>query len=175
LNATITALKAGAEFTFDVDFWDLSKEELGCLLAALTLWNGAKHKFGMGKPVGLGSCTVHVTRLTIAKRLQRYRHGNLFGHADLKEREVKAHYAKPDNPLAPMLDFVVAAGRGPKYNPDPDVRYARTGFAYFASHKTDRLRTPAEVRTGKGQPEVAPPRPTPESRPRRGPRGAERG
>jgi hypothetical protein len=53
-------VKPGAEFTFNLDIYNLSKVELGAILWLLSLSDGRFFRFGGGKPLGFGS-----TRLSI--------------------------------------------------------------------------------------------------------------
>lgn len=62
-NVTAQLLPAGNEFTFEVDFENLSLDELGLLIWVLELEDGLQHKLGMGKPIGLGSVKIEVTGL----------------------------------------------------------------------------------------------------------------
>jgi CRISPR-associated protein (TIGR03986 family) len=66
-NVSAELLAPGAKFRFTVDFENLKPEELGVLLWSLQLEDGLAHKFGMGKPIGLGSCKVEVTGLKVRK------------------------------------------------------------------------------------------------------------
>jgi len=68
-------IKVGSNFTFTVDFNNLSGEELGLLLYALELEEikegnekvGMFHKIGMAKPLGFGSCEISINELEIIK------------------------------------------------------------------------------------------------------------
>ncbi len=59
-RSTKAWVKPGTEFTFDINFLNLSKVELGALLLLLNLPENHYHRFGGGKPLGFGS-----VRLTI--------------------------------------------------------------------------------------------------------------
>ena len=59
-NTTIEPLAAGNMFQFQIDFENLEKWELGCLLYALELEPQMAHRLGMGKPLGLGSVQINV-------------------------------------------------------------------------------------------------------------------
>lgn len=187
-NATVTALGVGATFEFEVDFWDLSEKEVGCLLMALSLQlddaetTALRHKFGMGKPVGFGSCAITVTRLEIiATRGERYRSANLFGEADLMRNaacgrylsEFRAHLEGeagiPFTQLPQIADASIMWGLKPealtpalpvRYNPDPDgAAFFDKGFEYFTKdwYPRERLRGLAETSQGIGQPSQPPP------------------
>jgi CRISPR/Cas system CSM-associated protein Csm3 (group 7 of RAMP superfamily) len=51
---------AGARFGFEVRLQNLSGDELRALLCCLVLGEGLAHKVGMAKPLGYGSCTIHL-------------------------------------------------------------------------------------------------------------------
>jgi len=75
LNATIRPVPSGSKFTFVIDFNNLTNYELGLLLYSLDMvYKGKKpaHRLGMGKPLGLGSCTLRITKLESVDVLKRY-------------------------------------------------------------------------------------------------------
>lgn len=59
-NCTVEPLGAGNSFEFEVDFHNLSVEELGLLVYSIELQEGLGHKLGKGKPLGLGSVVMTV-------------------------------------------------------------------------------------------------------------------
>lgn len=75
-NKTVEAVKPGALFQFTIDYADLTEDELALLIFALALEEPIRHKFGMGKPVGLGSAHVTISAWEKHDRLVRY---NTFG------------------------------------------------------------------------------------------------
>ena len=82
-GARVVPLEPGATFTFDVQYENLSEDELAGLVAALTLSGDAQldgttlrlaHKLGYGKPAGLGSVDVRVTEVqALTAPEERYR------------------------------------------------------------------------------------------------------
>lgn len=72
-NKTIEAVKPGAVFEFDLDYTNLTEDELALLVFALTLEPGMAHKVGMGKPVGLGSARIEIVGWVQIDRQARYR------------------------------------------------------------------------------------------------------
>ncbi len=58
-NVTIIPLVHGT-FRFSVRFWNLAEVDLGLLLHTLELPDGLYHKFGMGKPLGLGTVRIEI-------------------------------------------------------------------------------------------------------------------
>lgn len=176
-NATVTAIGSEARFTFDVDFWDLSEAELGCLLLSLTLWGDLRHKFGMGKPIGFGSCQITIKSLSIIMdRQQRYRAANLLSAADRAAagpdefvdafrthmvQEATSIGAPPATTFeqlpqikdaAIMWHYPALTALDIRYNPDPDGQYRDCGYAYFTDHGGPALRTLEETAAGDGQP-----------------------
>lgn len=184
-NATVTSLASGAVFDFDVDFCDLSEAELGCLLMALTLEltqgdsNSLRHKFGMGKPVGLGSCRIEVEQIELRDhQTPRYRATNLFGAQDVTPAQAApyleafrehllAEARRPGNAqqlpfeeLPQIRDASILWKYPPptdlpiRYNPNPDhAPYLDAGFEYFVGHSATPLKTLDEVAGGDGQPD----------------------
>lgn len=65
-------VRPGSTFVGQIRFQNLERAELGALLAALDLPAGLAHKLGMGKPLGLGSVRIDVTRVTLDDRQRRY-------------------------------------------------------------------------------------------------------
>ena len=54
-NRWVELLEPGTVFTFNIDFENLTQEELSLLLWAIELDDGMYHRLGMGKPLGLGT------------------------------------------------------------------------------------------------------------------------
>jgi CRISPR/Cas system CSM-associated protein Csm3 (group 7 of RAMP superfamily) len=71
-NQYIQPLGAGSVFTFSAHFDNLAPDELRLLLYALVLEDNVRHKFGYGKPAGLGSVHIELTRLEMIDYEQRY-------------------------------------------------------------------------------------------------------
>lgn len=76
---TISALRSGHVFSFAVDFYNLSEEELQLLVYVLALEERVevdvgperthlhgplRHKIGLGKPLGLGTCRIAIHQIT---------------------------------------------------------------------------------------------------------------
>lgn len=61
---------ASGEFAIRVD--RLSDIELGCLLEALELREGCRHKLGMGKPLGFGSVKLEIREARLADVRRKY-------------------------------------------------------------------------------------------------------
>lgn len=63
-----------SEFKFEISVDDLHKEEFGLLLLAIELTEGLRHKIGVGKAIGLGSCSLAIDRArSIVESVDRYR------------------------------------------------------------------------------------------------------
>jgi len=75
LNATIQPVPRKTAFEFEIDFENLTNYELGLLLYTLNMrYKGEKagHHLGMGKSLGLGSCTLDVTKVQLFDMKKRY-------------------------------------------------------------------------------------------------------
>ncbi len=67
----IRPVRTGITFTARIRFDNLQDEELGAVLAALSLPPGCAHRLGMAKPLGLGSIRITPT-VTLIDRRARY-------------------------------------------------------------------------------------------------------
>ncbi len=65
-------VQAGAQFTFQVDFENLARVELGALLWSLEMEDGMYHRLGFAKPLGLGSVKTTIDGLRFLDRRARY-------------------------------------------------------------------------------------------------------
>jgi len=68
----VRPVREGQEFTFHVDFDNLTDREMGLLLYSLAPNEGFHHKLGMGKPLGLGSVKIEVLEWKAVDRMARY-------------------------------------------------------------------------------------------------------
>ncbi len=71
-KAEIDPVRAGAVFTFDVEFKNLSPYELGLLLYVLRPTSEFRHKIGLGKALGLGTIRMDIERVQLVNRPTRY-------------------------------------------------------------------------------------------------------
>lgn len=71
-NQYITPIDQGSQFKFSVQFTNLESVELQTLLYTLNLEPNMRHKFGYGKPAGLGSVHFNITKLTVIDYTSRY-------------------------------------------------------------------------------------------------------
>ena len=75
----VAPLDAGATFDFTVTYENLSETELSTLVSALVLTDDGprgpvRHKLGYGKPAGLGSARIEITKATVTDNTKdRYR------------------------------------------------------------------------------------------------------
>lgn len=121
-------LPAGTEFSFDISYHNLRKEELGALISALTFHNtqGLYHSIGSAKPLGYGKIQVEIENLEEAKKMEFLKAYELFmdaslGHStplwfqlpQIKELFAMAKPGEDDEKLKYMAltDFVNAKGR----------------------------------------------------------------
>lgn len=64
-NSSLKFLKPNNKFEFEVEFKDLTDEELGVLIYSLELENGLLHKFGKAKAFGFGSSKIKIEKLLL--------------------------------------------------------------------------------------------------------------
>jgi CRISPR-associated protein (TIGR03986 family) len=77
-KSRIRPLRAGLAFEFELNFSNLSREELSLLLYALRPTDAFRHKLGMGKPLGLGTIRIDPEKLELIDRKTRYSTEGLF-------------------------------------------------------------------------------------------------
>ncbi len=81
-----------------LDFTNLEADELAALLLAIQLQQGMRHKIGYGKPMGLGTVSLAITKLQLVDYASRYKN---FG----KSRGITTYEDNDDNPaLTNLLD-----------------------------------------------------------------------
>ncbi len=71
-NKTVEAARPGTQFTFEVEYTNLTDSELALLLYAVALEPEMRHKLGMGKPAGLGSVHIEIIAWQRLDRRARY-------------------------------------------------------------------------------------------------------
>jgi CRISPR-associated protein (TIGR03986 family) len=71
-KVTVTPIKIGTRFIFEIKFDNLAIDELQNLCAVITPSEKFEHKIGMGKPIGLGSIKLRPVRLLLVDRIRRY-------------------------------------------------------------------------------------------------------
>lgn len=71
-RSTVTPIGENETFYFPVNFSNLSQAELESLCACLVPHSTYEHKFGMGKPIGLGSVKIEFSGLYLIDRVKRY-------------------------------------------------------------------------------------------------------
>lgn len=99
------------QFTFDIHFENLSKEELGLLQITIQPNHDAKfiHRLGLGKPLGLGQVSLVMDKIYLIQRAERY---SLKGLEQTREIELTA---KADDTL---VDKQTWEDLKTLYNPD---------------------------------------------------------
>jgi CRISPR-associated protein (TIGR03986 family) len=95
VRALYAPIDRGAEFESVIHFERLNNVELGALLAAIQLPRGHAHKIGLGKPFGLGSVRLEITRFGLGEDAARY-------------RSLKCRGATSDSPLTGVAKFTEA-------------------------------------------------------------------
>lgn len=89
----IRPVKPGMEFRGRIRFENLSKLELGALLAALELPADYRHHLGMGKPLGMGSIRVEAAT-TLFDPVRRYQSLAADGRLEQADRDRKLAEAR---------------------------------------------------------------------------------
>ncbi|MBV9228199.1 MAG: hypothetical protein JOZ18_02710 [Chloroflexi bacterium] len=72
-NQHIEPLAIGTDFYSRIDFTKLEADEFAALLLAIMLRPDMRHKIGYGKPIGLGSIQLLITRLQLVDYSERYK------------------------------------------------------------------------------------------------------
>ena len=143
-NVSAELLAPGAKFSFTVDFENLKPEELGVLLWSLQLEDGLAHKFGMGKPIGLGSCKVTVTGLKVRKLDVSYVDLYAEDEESKEPSEYVGNFAKNSlvfrdayEDLKRILKVDALGGEVPAYWPRQVA--ANKGFDYYVKNRDQAL------------------------------------
>ena len=97
----IRPLKAGLEFVFDVEFQNLSQNELALLVYSLRPTPEFRHRLGLGKPLGLGTVQIQPVGVFLVDRRSRYKTDDLFGgvryhHAAICDGQTAQSVTLPD-------------------------------------------------------------------------------
>jgi len=71
-NQHIEPINTNTDFETRVDFTNLEADEFAALLLAITLNPKMRHKIGYGKPIGLGSIKMTITKLCLIDYATRY-------------------------------------------------------------------------------------------------------
>jgi CRISPR-associated protein (TIGR03986 family) len=74
---TIRPMEIGTQFSFTVDFDNLTKEEFALLIYSLRPDDEYRHKLGLGKSIGLGSVRIDIESFEFVNRFERYFRHNL--------------------------------------------------------------------------------------------------
>lgn len=67
-NSSLELMDINNEFEFNVNFENLTDEELGVLVYAIELENGLLHKIGKGKAFGFGSCKIEIKEFLLENK-----------------------------------------------------------------------------------------------------------
>lgn len=93
-NKTIEPVVPGTVFKFEIEYTNLTADELALLVFSLVLEESLRHKAGMGKPVGLGSVQIEIVdwaHLDPEVRYRQFGGGIVVLSEDQLRREV-AHW-----------------------------------------------------------------------------------
>lgn len=67
-NSSLELMDINNEFEFNVNFENLTDEELGVLIYAIELEDGLLHKIGKGKAFGFGSCKIEIKEFLLENK-----------------------------------------------------------------------------------------------------------
>lgn len=140
----VAPLNKGVKFQFSVDFENLRDAYLDLLVAALTLSDAAplgnktvpvRHKLGYGKPAGMGSVAVKVTRVVLrsAGRYQSFKHtldSLAEGTEELKswvKEKQDRYFSNPSRPTAALIRIL-------QYPPIEGQTYQYPTFEWFKAN-----------------------------------------
>ncbi len=87
-NSSLELMDINNEFEFDVNFENLTDEELGVLIYAIELEDGLLHKVGKGKAFGFGSCKIEIEEFILENK-NKYRD---FFVEPFEKENTKEHY-----------------------------------------------------------------------------------
>ncbi|MBN2053757.1 hypothetical protein JW905_02465 [bacterium] len=125
-NVTVNeSVSQGAQFSFTIDFDNLSREELALLCWVLDLDgrpladDSLCHKLGLGKPIGLGSVKLRISSLTLLDPARLYVNPDQAAEEFTMEQEafrakldeVKSWYGSDPLAAAPVLRDIMRLGR----------------------------------------------------------------
>jgi len=150
-NQHIEPLTSGTDFDARIDFTNLEAEELAALLLAITLQPNMRHKIGYGKPMGLGSVWLEVTKLQLvdyATRYTKFREsrgittyendtltdllaGQLVSHDEAVSKAWQRFSSQP------ALQHLARIWQWP---PDKTVEYVYPSQQWFKSHSQARIK-----------------------------------
>ena len=87
-NSSLELMDINNEFEFNVNFENLTDEELGVLIYAIELEDGLLHKVGKGKAFGFGSCKIEIEEFILENK-NKYRD---FFVEPFEKENTKEHY-----------------------------------------------------------------------------------
>ena len=67
-NSSLELMDINNEFEFNINFENLTDEELGVLIYAIELEDGLLHKIGKGKAFGFGSCKIEIKEFLLENK-----------------------------------------------------------------------------------------------------------
>lgn len=143
-----------AQFTFDIEFENLTEVELGGLLWALTLGGQAYHKLGYARPLGMGSVEITIKEQGIVLYDLCSRYQNLTSSKNQIivnweqlvtqfKRKVSTAWESPFEKLNPIADLLTILAKEspilPVHYPRPPQWVEGNGaFEWFVGNKSDK-------------------------------------
>jgi len=102
VNSILNVLEESKDFKGRINFNNLSKVELGCLITVLNLPENHCYKIGMGKSIGMGSIEI-TSDISLINRKSRYE--KVF---DVGEQEIKLNSASYELPDKDFKSYKIA-------------------------------------------------------------------
>lgn len=142
-------LPAHTDFTFDIHYHNLRKEEFGALISAITFHNtnGLYHSIGSGKPLGYGKSTIEIINLSEEVKLEMLKAYELFMDCELgnssplwfQSDELKELFAmaKPDNDDNNLKYMKLEEFAGAKGKRRDDPKFALQYYSFISNNKVD--------------------------------------
>lgn len=156
-------LPKDTEFTFDIHYHNLRKEELGALISAITFHNldGLFHSIGSAKPLGYGKITLNIEgglsktqQVTMMKSFETYMDYALnhsspswYKSSQIKEFLVMANPGNDDN--LKYMDIADFANKKGKSTNDPHYALQKYSIVSKTNVTINPLTTESDLSTAK--------------------------
>jgi len=162
IRDTVKCLAPGTELVARVRFDNLTQAEVGLLAAAIDPkvlgepFHNSHHKFGLGKPVGLGTIATQISQFTLIDRATRYR--SIDDHPKVCEIDQFAAAAQQwlmtsfDRQTLDQVDhlYEFALLLDPATVEERTVR-TPGGHEWFGDRPLEQVARPDQVAAGQGQ------------------------
>lgn len=141
-NSSLSFLKPNNIFEFEVEFKNLTEEELGVLIYSLELEDGMLHKFGKAKAFGFGSSKIEIKELLL-KSQNRYSDFTISYEKGNKEKYIdiaKQQYILNDRKEIKELQAILSKENSLDFSKSPfpealDDKRGYTTLKWFTKNK----------------------------------------